>query len=172
MSAQDPQAAPLAWKALLQEAGDRLNAGRPFPTASGLPPAQEQEWLLAWRTAREVYTLDDLRKLGRALKTGAIWRMSGPITAGQLIKKLVDLLAEANAWDGTAPAPSPGRPVSGQPSQQEVADISARRRQEAIEQEERRARKRQEAEERQASPEEAAHHAREALAALEGSGEA
>jgi len=168
VSAQDPQAAPLAWKALQEEAGDRLNAGKPFPsTPTGLPYDAQDAWLRAWGEARQVYTLDDLRRLGRGLRLRAIWAMPAPITAGQLIKRLADLLAQAVAWDGEAPAPLPVRPFSGQqPSKQEMEDISARRRQEALEQETARTMKREERKRLAASPEEARHHAAQALAAL------
>lgn len=166
--ARDPQAAPLAWKALREEAGERLDAGRPFPnTATGLPAALEADWLRAWQEARQVYTLDDLRKLGRALKARAVWDMARPLTAAQLVKRLPELLGQAVAWDGTPPAPAPARPASGQPpSPQEVAAINDRRRQEAIAQEEARRLKREEAERLAASPEEAHRLAQQALAAL------
>ena len=101
--AGDPSAAPLAWKALREAASERLNAGKAFATATGLPMAQEADWRRSWEQAREVYTLEDLRKLGRALTARAIWRLDSPITAGQLIKRLADLLAEAVAWDDKPP---------------------------------------------------------------------
>lgn len=160
--ARDPQAAPLAWKALQEEAGERLNAGRPFPTATGLPHALEAEWLRSWTAARAVYALDDLRKLGRALKARALWRLDSPITAGQLIKRLVDLLAEAVAWDGQPPAPRSGAPAPQDPGEAE------RRRLQGIADEEARRRRRAEMEAGAATPEEAARYAAEALAAAGG----
>lgn len=121
--ARDPQAAPLAWKALQEETGDRLNAGRVFPnTSTGLPPELERQWLEAWRSARQVYTLDDLRKLGRALKARAVWgRMDKPITAAQLIERLAELLGEAVAWDESAPLPA-AAPRGGPPVHPEAAN--------------------------------------------------
>ena len=57
--AGDPSAAPLAWKALREAASERLNAGKAFATATGLPMAQEADWRRSWEQAREVYTLEE-----------------------------------------------------------------------------------------------------------------
>lgn len=85
---------------------------------------QERQWCEAWRTASQSYTLDDLRRLGEAIKHRRVYK-SRPPSVGEVCKKLPDLLAEALAWqDGEEHAQDED---DGYP-QPKLVDVEAARR--------------------------------------------
>ncbi len=156
----------------------------PSPGLTGrLPMGLEGQWcalLTAYKAEHEIGGSDLLARVKRAgeyLKAGC-WSWAYRGASGLPLHSLCDprkgmfgrLLTEAAAWDGKAPEAPPARPVSGQPpTPQDVAEVNARRRQEALAQEEARRRRREEVAANVASPEEAARFAAQVLAAAEGS---
>lgn len=71
-------------------------------TATGLPHRQEQAWTRAWLEAKEQYTIDDLIKLGRAVKAGVTWTADRPLNPQALADRLLEFLAESHKWDGSS----------------------------------------------------------------------
>lgn len=60
---------------------------------------QERQWCEAWKSAGQSYGLEDLRRLGEAIKSKAVYKARPP-SIGEVCRKLPDLLAEALAWNG------------------------------------------------------------------------
>jgi hypothetical protein len=104
--------APQALAVLLAAAGahfqgegepGRVRLGKRQATATGLSAPQERAWLTAWGESGGPYGEAGARRLGEALAAKVAYK-TRPLGVGELIAKLPDLLAEAQAWDGSAPA--------------------------------------------------------------------
>lgn len=102
--------------------------GRRHPlTETGLHQDHERMWVHVWGQAREAgYTGADLEKLGAAIRSGVLWLTTQPLSPGKLNQHLPDLLAQAQALDGSPSAERGGRP--GAQADPAVASERARER--------------------------------------------
>lgn len=103
--------APRALKALLEAAGGRVRVGKDQGTTTGLSFTQEAAWMSAWRDCGEPYGEAGARRLGEGLASKAIYNTDRPISVGELIRHLPDLLAQAADADHGRPPPAAEEPL-------------------------------------------------------------